>query len=39
MGKSRFVRRKSGSVAELKYEELVEIVRGDGRANRKNNAK
>jgi len=38
MGRSRPVKRISGPVEELKYEELVEVVRGDGREKRKNKA-
>ncbi len=38
MGKSRPVKRFSGPVEKLKYEELVEVVRGSGREKRKNYA-
>jgi RNA polymerase sporulation-specific sigma factor len=38
MGKSRPERRKSGPVEDLKYEDLVEIVRGKGRDKRRNHA-
>jgi len=38
MAQSRPVKRNSGIVEELKYEELVEIVRGKGRKDKKNRA-
>lgn len=36
MGKHRSVKRASGPIEKLKYEELVEVVRGNGRQSRKN---